>query len=87
MREQGAWVQAMEVLSDRAHMLFEVDPKFGVHGLDKALKRCFSRMLHQGLAHLRRRLPKLSNNAYFVATTGGAPLVAIRRFAESQRHL
>jgi putative transposase len=51
----------------------------------KALKGRTSRVLRQEFPRLRSRLPTLWTNAYFVATTGGAPLATIRRYVESQK--
>ena len=38
IQEQGAWLQALEVMPDHVHLLVEVDPQFGVHRLVKAMK-------------------------------------------------
>jgi putative transposase len=83
----GAWLQALEVMPDHVHLLVEVDPQFGVHRLVKSLKGRSSRLLRQEFPHLRRRLPTLWTNAYFVATTGGAPLATIKRYVEQQKHV
>jgi putative transposase len=85
--EQEAWLRALEVMPDHVHLLVEVDPQFGVHRLVKGLKGRSSRLLRQEFPHLRRRLPTLWTNAYFVATTGGAPLATIKRYVEQQKHV
>jgi len=87
IREHGAWLQALEVMPDHVHLLVEVDPQYGVHRLVKALKGRSSRVLRQEFPQLHRRLPTLWTNAYFVATTGGAPLAAIKRYVENQKHV
>ena len=87
IREHGAWLQALEVMPDHVHLLVEVDPQYGVHRLVKALKGRSSRVLRQEFPQLRRRLPPLWTNAYFVATTGGAPLAAMKRYVENQKHV
>ena len=87
IREHGAWLQALEVMPDHVHLLVEVDPQYGVHRLVKALKGRSSRVLRQEFPQLGRRLPTLWTNAYFVATTGGAPLAAIKRYVENQKHV
>ncbi len=38
----------------------------------------------QEFPHLRRRLPTLWTNSYFVATAGGATLEVVNRYAENQ---
>jgi len=85
--EQGAWLQALEVMPDHVHMLVEVDPQFGVHRLVKAMKGRSSHTLRQEFPHLRSRLPTLWTNSYFVATTGGAPLAAIKQYVENQKRV
>ena len=87
IQEQGAWLQALEVMPDHVHLLVEVDPQFGVHRLVKAMKRRSSHALRQEFPHLRSRLPTLWTNSYFVATTGGAPLAAIKQYVENQKHV
>jgi putative transposase len=77
--EQGAWLKALEILPDHVHLLVEIDPQFGVHRLVKALQGRSSHVLRQEFPQLRSRLPTLWTNAYFVATTGGAPLAAVTR--------
>jgi putative transposase len=87
IHEHGASLQALDVMPDHGHLLVEVDPQFGVHRLVKALKGRSSRVLRQEFPQLRRRLPTLWTNAYFVATTGAAPLAAIKRYVENQKHV
>ena len=87
IREQGAWLQAVEVMQDDVHLLVEVDPQVGVHRLVKALKGRSSCVLRQEFPQLRSRLLTLWTNAYFVATTGGAPLAAMQRYVENQKHV
>lgn len=84
--DKGAWLVEMEVMPDHVHLLVEVDPQFGVHRLVKAIKGRSSRALRQEFPHLRSRLPTLWTNSYFVATVGGAPLAAIKRYVENQKN-
>ena len=85
--EHGAWLQALDVMPEHVHLLVEVDPQYGIHRLVKSLKGRSSRLLRQEFPHLRSRLPTLWTNSYFVATTGGAPLAAIKRYVEQQKHV
>ena len=85
VEEKGAWLVALEVLPDHVHLLVEVDPQFGVHKLVKAVKGRTSRVLREEFPSLRSRLPTLWTNSYFVATTGGAPMAAIKRYVEQQK--
>ena len=84
--DKGAWLVEMEVMPDHVHLLVEVDPQFGVHRLVKAIKGRSSRVLRQEFPHLKSRLPTLWTNSYFVATVGGAPPTAIKRYVENQKN-
>jgi putative transposase len=83
--EHGAWLAEMEAMPDHVHLLVEVDPQYGIHKLVKAIKGRTSRVLRQEFPELVRRLPTLWTNSYFVATTGGAPLAAIKRYVQGQK--
>lgn len=77
----------MEVMPDHVHLLVEIDPQFGIHRLVKLLKGRTSRLLRQEFPNLKRRLPTLWTNSYFVATVGGAPLAAIKQYIENQKNV
>ena len=66
----------VETDKDHVHILAEVDPQFGVNQFVRRLKGRTSRRLRDEFPHLRKRLPTLWTNSYFVATVGGAPLEA-----------
>jgi putative transposase len=51
----------------------------------KAIKGRTSRVLREEFPWLKTRLPTLWTNSYFVATVGGAPLSAIKRYVEQQK--
>jgi putative transposase len=85
VEEKGAWLVALEVMPDHVHLLVEVDPQFGVHKLVKAIKGRTSRVLREEFPSLKSRLPTLWTNSYFVATSGGAPLWAVKRYVEQQK--
>ncbi|MEV6930926.1 IS200/IS605 family transposase [Dactylosporangium sp. NPDC051485] len=85
VEERGAWLAALEVMPDHVHLLVEVDPQYGVHKLVKAIKGRTSRVLREEFSSLKSRLPTLWTNSYFVATTGGAPLAAVKRYVEQQK--
>ena len=75
----------MEVMPDHVHMLVEVDPQLGIHKVVKRIKGRSSHDLREEFPWLRRRLPSLWTNSYFVSTVGGAPLAAARRYIEDQK--
>ena len=75
----------MEVMPDHVHMLVEVDPQLGIHKAVKRIKGRSSHDLREEFPWLRRRLPSLWTNSYFVSTVEGAPLAAARRYIEDQK--
>ncbi len=77
----------LEVMPDHVHLLVEVDPQYGIHRLIKQIKGRSSRMLRSEFPTIRRRLPSLWTNAYFVSTVGGAPLEVIKQYVENQKHV
>lgn len=83
--ERGAEVIEMEVMPDHVHLLVEVDPQFGIHRFTKLVKGRTSRILREEFPVLRRKLPTLWTNSYFVATVGGAPLATVKRYIENQK--
>jgi putative transposase len=83
--EKEAWIVALETMPDHVHLLVEVDPQYGVHRLVKAIKGRTSRALRDEFPYLKSKLPTLWTNSYFVATTGGAPLAAVKKYVEQQK--
>ena len=75
----------MEVMPDHVHMLLEVDPQLGIHRAVKRIKGRTSHDLREELPWLKKRLPSLWTNRYFVSTVGGAPLSAVKQYIESQK--
>jgi putative transposase len=84
--EKGAWIVVLETMSDHVHLHVEVDPQYGVHRLVKAVKARTSRVLREEFPYLKTKLPTLWTNSYFVATTGGAPLTAVKNYLEQQKN-
>lgn len=77
----------LEVMPDHVHLLVGVDPQFGVHRLVKRLKGKSSRVLREEFPWLKSRIPSLWTNSYFVTTTGGAPLAAVKKYIENQKRV
>ena len=86
-QEHQAEVEELEVMPDHVHLLVRVDPQFGIHRLVKLIKGRSSRLLRQEFPVLKRKLPTLWTNSYFVGTTGGAPLSIIKQYSEQQKHV
>lgn len=85
--EHSADIIELETMPDHVHLLVSVDPQFGIHKLTKNIKGRTSRLLRQEFPSLRRRLPTLWTNSYFVATVGGAPLTLIKEYIANQRNV
>lgn len=86
-QEYLAQIEDLEVLPDHVHVLVSVDPQFGIHRLIKLIKGRSSRALRQEFPALKRKLPSLWTNSYFVATTGGVALSLIKEYIEQQKHV
>jgi len=85
--EHQAEVLSLEIMPDHVHLLVECDPQFGIHRLVRLIKGRSSRLLRQQFPLLKRRLPTLWTNSYFVSTVGGAPLSVIKQYIENQKHV
>ena len=85
--EKDAPIVALETMPDHVHLLVSCDPQYGIHRLVKTIKGRSSRLLRQEFPELRRRLPTLWTNSYFVATVGGATLAIVKRYVENQRNV
>ncbi len=75
----------MEVMPDHVHMLLEVDPQLGIHKAVKRIKGRTSHDLREEFPWLKRRIPSLWTNSYFVSTVGGAPLSIVEQYIENQK--
>jgi putative transposase len=85
--EHQAELLELEVMPDHVHLLVEVDPQFGIHKLIKLVKGRSSRLLRQEFPRLKKRLPTLWTNSYYVATVGGAPLAVIKQYIGNQKNV
>ena len=77
----------LEIMPDHVHLLVGCDPQLGIHRLVKHIKGTSSRYLRQEFPQLKRKLPSLWTNSYFVSTVGGAPLSVIKQYIENQKHV
>ncbi len=76
---------SIEVMPDHVHLLLSCDPQFGIHRLVKFIKGASSHQLRQEFPQLKRQLPSLWTNSYYVGTTGGVTLEVVKRYVESQK--
>ena len=83
--KRGRGLIELETMPDHGHLLVEVGLRFGVHELARAIKGRSSRLLRDEFSLLLWRLPSLWTNWYFVATVGGAPFSAFKRYVEAQK--
>ncbi len=72
-------------MPDHVHLLVTVDPQFGIHRLVKRVKGRSSRLLRQEYPFLKKRMPTLWTNSYYVSTTGSAPLAYVKQYIEGQK--
>ena len=86
-QERQAEIIELEVMPDHVHLLVEVDPQFGIHRLIRLMKGRSSHHLRQEFPWLKKRLPTLWTNSYFVSTVGGAPLAVIKQYIENKKHV
>ena len=84
-QEHEAEVLSLDIQPDHVHLLVECDPLFGIHRLVRYIKGRSSRYLRQEFPVLKRKLPTLWTNSYFVSTVGGAPLAVIKEYIENQK--
>ena len=75
----------LEVLPDYVHLLVGCEPQIGMHRLVRLLKGYSSHALRAEFPALKRRLPSLWTNSYFVATVGGVTPATLTRYVESQK--
>ena len=85
--EHKAEALSVEVMPDHVHLLVECDPQLGIHRLVRLIKGRSSRLLRQEFPLLKRKLPTLWTNSYFVSTVGGAPLAVMKQYIENQKHV
>ncbi|MDD2676701.1 MAG: IS200/IS605 family transposase [Methylacidiphilaceae bacterium] len=79
LAEKNADQIEMEVMPDHVHLLVGCDPQYGIHRLVRLIKGRTSALLRRDFPALRRRMPALSTNSYFVATVGGTPLAMVKQ--------
>ena len=71
-KETGNDILELETMPDHVHLLVDCDPQYGINRLVRLIKGRTSRYLRSEFPSLKRRLPTLWTNSYFVATVGGS---------------
>ena len=83
--ETNGEILELEVMPDHVHILLEIDPQYGINKLVRHLKGRSSHLLRKEFPSLKRRLPTLWTNSYFVATVGGVTLETVKQYIENQK--
>lgn len=86
-KETGNDILELETMPDHVHLLVDCDPQYGINKLVRLIKGRTSRYLRAEFPSLKRRLPSLWTNSYFVATVGGAPLAMVKQYVQNQRNV
>ncbi|MBL3911285.1 IS200/IS605 family transposase [Bifidobacterium longum] len=86
-KETGNDILELETMPDHVHLLVDCDPQYGINRLVRLIKGRTSRYLRSEFPSLKRRLPTLWTNSYFVATVGGAPLSIVKQYVQNQRNV
>lgn len=84
-KETEVKIIEMETDCDHIHILAQIHPQLGVNKFVKLIKGRSSRILREQFPELKRKLPTLWTNSYFVSTVGGAPLEVIKQYIENQQ--
>lgn len=85
--ETGSELLELETMPNHVHLLVDCDPQYGINRLIRLIKGRTSRYLRREFPSLKRRIPTLWTNSYFVATVGGAPLTIVKQYIENQRNV
>jgi putative transposase len=78
-------VRLREIIEEVAEESGSIVEELEVGKFIRLCKGRSSRLLRAEFPSLKRRLPTLWTNSYFVATVGGAPLSVIAQYIENQR--
>jgi REP-associated tyrosine transposase len=82
------WEQTLvevEVMPDHVHLVVGCDPQFGIHRLIKFIKGATAHQLRQEFPDLKKKIPSLWTNSYYVGTVGGVTIETVKRYVENQK--
>ena len=85
-KETGSEIVKLEVMPDQVHLIVDCAPQYGIHKLVRLIKGQTSRHLRAEFPSIKRRLPSLWTNNYFVATVGREPLEMMEQYVQNQRN-
>jgi putative transposase len=75
----------IECDKDHVHILVDIDPQYGVHKFVKLAKGKSAYLLRNEFPYLKKTMPCMWTNSYFVSTVGGAPLNIVKQYIENQK--
>ena len=81
----GFIVRALETMADHVHLLMSIPPTESVGIMVGKIKGMTAKVLREEFPHLKSRLPNLWTRSYFVASTGGVILEALKQYVASQK--
>ena len=81
----GFIVRALETMPDHVHLLMSIPPTEGISIMIGKIKGMTAQVLREEFPHLKSRLPNLWTRSYFVASTGGVTLQALKQYVASQK--
>ena len=81
----GFIVRALETMTDHVHLLISIPPTENVSLMIGKIKGMTAKVLREEFSHLKSRLPNLWTRSYFVASTGGVTLAALKQYVASQK--
>ncbi len=81
----GFIVRAIETMADHVHLLMSIPPTENVSIMVGKIKGMTAKVLREEFPHLKSRLPNLWTRSYFVASTGGVTLEALKQYVASQK--
>ena len=81
----GFVVRAVETMTDHVHLLISIPPTEAVGVMIGKIKGMTAKVLREEFPHLKSRLPNLWTRSYFVASTGGVTLEALKQYVENQK--
>ena len=75
----------VEVMPDHVHLVVGCDPQFGIHRLIKFVKGTTAHQLRQEFPDLKKKIPSLWTNSYYIGTVGGVTIETVKRYVENQK--
>ncbi|MGI4776142.1 MAG: IS200/IS605 family transposase [Janthinobacterium lividum] len=84
-KETRADLIEIECDEDHIHILVDIDPQYGIHRLIKLIKGRSAFLLRKEFPFLRKILPCMWTNSYFVSTVGVVSLEVVKQYIENQK--